>query len=133
MLILVVFFTACNDNQSHSAYSTAEVQLLKSDLATLQFRVDSLITALAQKQTPPTPKQKSPKTKKVKTKTTSQQPSTSAYNWQSTSTTTTPSYKKTKEQETYRVRTGAICCDGTRSYSTGRGTCSHHGGVCQWV
>lgn len=24
------------------------------------------------------------------------------------------------------------CCDGTTSGSTGRGTCSHHGGVCDW-
>jgi tetratricopeptide (TPR) repeat protein len=25
----------------------------------------------------------------------------------------------------------SICCDGSRSGSTGRGTCSHHGGVCR--
>jgi hypothetical protein len=25
----------------------------------------------------------------------------------------------------------SICCDGSRSESTGRGTCSHHGGVCR--
>lgn len=24
------------------------------------------------------------------------------------------------------------CCDGSISYSRGRGTCSHHGGVCNW-
>lgn len=24
------------------------------------------------------------------------------------------------------------CCDGSTSSSTGRGTCSHHGGVCDW-
>lgn len=24
------------------------------------------------------------------------------------------------------------CCDGTTSSSSGRGTCSHHGGVCDW-
>lgn len=30
-------------------------------------------------------------------------------------------------------RGGAICNDGTRSYSTGRGTCSHHGGVAEWL
>ena len=24
------------------------------------------------------------------------------------------------------------CCDGSISYSTGRGTCSHHDGVCDW-
>jgi tetratricopeptide (TPR) repeat protein len=28
--------------------------------------------------------------------------------------------------------TETLCCDGTISYSTGRGTCSHHGGVCDW-
>lgn len=31
------------------------------------------------------------------------------------------------------TRVGAICCDGTRSYATGRGACSHHGGVCEWL
>lgn len=30
-------------------------------------------------------------------------------------------------------RTGAICRDGSRSYATGRGACSRHGGVAQWV
>lgn len=24
------------------------------------------------------------------------------------------------------------CCDGSTSYATGRGACSHHGGVCDW-
>jgi hypothetical protein len=28
---------------------------------------------------------------------------------------------------------GAVCRDGWRSNSTGRGTCSHHGGVARWV
>lgn len=28
---------------------------------------------------------------------------------------------------------GAICNDGTRSYSTGKGTCSHHDGVWYWL
>ena len=27
----------------------------------------------------------------------------------------------------------ALCGDGTYSYSSGRGTCSHHGGVEQWL
>jgi endonuclease YncB( thermonuclease family) len=31
------------------------------------------------------------------------------------------------------VRTGAICSDGWRSSATGRGACSHHGGVAQWL
>lgn len=30
-------------------------------------------------------------------------------------------------------RIGAICKDGTTSKSTGSGTCSHHGGVAQWL
>jgi hypothetical protein len=28
---------------------------------------------------------------------------------------------------------GAICMDGWESSSTGRGTCSHHGGVSEWI
>ena len=35
--------------------------------------------------------------------------------------------------ESQQERGGAICRDGTRSYSTGRGTCSHHGGVSEWL
>lgn len=30
-------------------------------------------------------------------------------------------------------RIGAICRDGTRSSATGRGACSHHGGVARWL
>ena len=33
----------------------------------------------------------------------------------------------------YSERTGAICRDGAYSYATGRGACSWHGGVAQWV
>jgi len=36
-----------------------------------------------------------------------------------------------KKQGRYRI--GAICCDGTESSATGRGACSWHGGVCQWL
>ncbi len=28
---------------------------------------------------------------------------------------------------------GAVCKDGTRSKATGRGACSHHGGVDHWI
>src|SRR5260370_5464908 len=31
------------------------------------------------------------------------------------------------------VDAGARCSDGWRSYSSGRGTCSHHGGVAHWI
>ena len=30
-------------------------------------------------------------------------------------------------------RIGAMCMDGIRSSATGRGACSHHGGVAQWI
>ena len=32
-----------------------------------------------------------------------------------------------------RYRTGAICRDGWKSSATGRGACSHHGGVAYWI
>jgi len=32
----------------------------------------------------------------------------------------------------YEVRVGAKCKDGTSSSATGRGACSHHGGVSYW-
>ena len=34
---------------------------------------------------------------------------------------------------TYNVRTGAKCNDGSNSSATGRGACSHHGGVAYWI
>ncbi|WKD85826.1 Cell wall-binding protein YwsB [Polaribacter huanghezhanensis] len=33
----------------------------------------------------------------------------------------------------YSVRTGAKCRDGSSSSATGRGACSHHGGVSYWI
>jgi hypothetical protein len=41
-------------------------------------------------------------------------------------------YQK-KKVNVSTVRTGARCCDGTLSSATGRGACSHHGGVCEWL
>lgn len=35
------------------------------------------------------------------------------------------------QQQRYRV--GAICRDGWQSRATGRGACSHHGGVSEWL
>jgi hypothetical protein len=31
------------------------------------------------------------------------------------------------------TRTGAVCVDGTTTSTTGKGACSHHGGVAQWL
>lgn len=38
----------------------------------------------------------------------------------------------TLQADTDAHRTGAKCCDGTNSTATGRGACSHHGGVKYW-
>ena len=42
-----------------------------------------------------------------------------------------PAPQPIQQQATHRV--GAICRDGWRSYATGRGACSHHGGVGEWL
>ena len=34
---------------------------------------------------------------------------------------------------THSYRVGAVCKDGTGSSATGRGACSHHGGVSYWL
>jgi hypothetical protein len=36
-------------------------------------------------------------------------------------------------QSQFTVRIGAICRDGWESSATGRGACSHHGGVDHWL
>jgi hypothetical protein len=38
-----------------------------------------------------------------------------------------------KFQAGQRYRIGALCSDGTHSSATGRGACSHHGGVNCWL
>ena len=46
----------------------------------------------------------------------------------------TPSKPYTPYTPTYsNYGPSALCGDGTYSYSSGRGTCSHHGGVAQWL
>ena len=37
------------------------------------------------------------------------------------------------EEEEVAYRVGAYCVDGSYSYATGRGACSHHGGVREWA
>lgn len=44
-----------------------------------------------------------------------------------------PQVSSPKTSITSNGRTGAICHDGSRSSATGRGACSHHGGVAQWL
>jgi hypothetical protein len=41
--------------------------------------------------------------------------------------------EKIHKESGHQIRVGAICMDGWRSGATGRGTCSHHGGVREWV
>lgn len=45
----------------------------------------------------------------------------------------TPSYSPSAPSTNSNGRTGAICRDGWRSSATGRGACSHHGGVSYWL
>tara|TARA_R110001583_G_scaffold194829_3_gene367244 strand:+ start:749 stop:1177 length:429 start_codon:yes stop_codon:yes gene_type:complete len=40
---------------------------------------------------------------------------------------------KNYNYEKVKVRVGAVCRDGTTSTATGRGACSHHGGVDYWL
>ncbi len=42
-------------------------------------------------------------------------------------------YSNYKYKKINRIRVGAICNDGTTSKATGRGACSHHGGVKEWI
>jgi hypothetical protein len=42
-------------------------------------------------------------------------------------------YKSEQKINTNSVRKGALCRDGTFSKATGRGACSHHGGVKEWL
>src|SRR2546423_166840 len=44
-----------------------------------------------------------------------------------------PSKKTNTSNNTSGIRIGCICNDGTRSSATGRGACSHHGGVNHWL
>ena len=46
-----------------------------------------------------------------------------------------PSIKSRTETRTnnVKIRIGAVCNDGTTSRATGRGACSHHGGVDYWL
>jgi len=53
------------------------------------------------------------------------------YNYEQ-SKTNTNSYNNYNSENT-KVRIGAVCRDGTTSTATGRGACSHHGGVDYWL
>lgn len=41
-------------------------------------------------------------------------------------------YRELTSKVKYYYTGRTICCDGWISYSSGRGTCSHHGGICQF-
>jgi uncharacterized lipoprotein YehR (DUF1307 family) len=74
--------------------------------------------------------------KKYKENYTAINPETSvSYNYTS-SEKNSPHYTYKKKKSNYQassIRVGAKCCDGTTSSATGRGACSHHGGVCEWL
>jgi hypothetical protein len=132
-------FLSCSDNTSTNDQS--DYLLLKEQVLVLQNRVDSLIQVLSEQQRPVASQKLQKKNAKSNIKKNAIQFSLTSegndkeknYNWENTATKTTPDYKPKKETQAYQVRTGATCCDGSRSYATGRGACSHHGGVCQWL
>ncbi|MBR3157420.1 G5 domain-containing protein [Candidatus Saccharibacteria bacterium] len=55
------------------------------------------------------------------------------YTYTAPRTTTYAPRTTTRAPQSSGYRTGAICRDGWRSSATGRGACSHHGGVSQWL
>lgn len=71
------------------------------------------------KQKQPTPKQQKKTTTPKTSKPSASKPSTAP--------------KQQAPQTSSNGRTGAECRDGTRSSATGRGACSHHGGVARWL
>jgi predicted phage tail protein len=108
---------------------------LKEKVVALESKVDSLIRVLNEKQTINTLQKQKKKVKNPTPSLANQSVSSNKnnYTWEKPQTSVTPTYKPKKETQLYQVRVGAICCDGSRSYATGRGACSHHGGVCKWL
>ena len=135
---IIIPLLSCNDNSAAS--DRANYLLLKEQVNALESKVDSLLQALNKKETLPVKsKQKKrkniseSKTENLSSTNTNTDNNTAKYKQQHTKTNLRPAYTPKKETQTYQGRVGAICCDGTRSYATGRGACSHHGGVCRWL
>ncbi len=127
---------SCNDKTDNRK---ADYNLLQERFSGAEDRIDSLISVMKERELlKKTASQKKIKAKK-KSKVADNNLSAPARNdasehtWKSVNNQTIPSYRPVKEKEAYQVRVGAVCCDGSRSYATGRGACSHHGGVCQWL
>jgi len=47
--------------------------------------------------------------------------------------TATPNVINNQQTNKNHIRVGCICRDGSHSNATGRGACSHHGGVDHWL
>ena len=139
-LVLIFSFTCLLSCKDDSVKSNPDYRLLQQQLNGLQWRMDSLIIAIQKKEpSKGITQSKSKKTKKNSNSSTyvSSNPSNNSatgYTWKiSSENKTAPSYRPAKQKEVYQIRVGAICCDSSRSYATGRGACSHHGGVCRWL
>ena len=140
LFVVVVFFAfvACNNPPSHGEN---DLLILKEQVNSLQERIDSLVHELNKKEVLTVKsKQKNKRDRSVKNASASPQTVTTETStvqndntWKSTQTNSKPAYQPKREKSSYEVRVGALCCDGSRSSATGRGACSHHGGVCQWL
>ncbi len=140
LLVLFFMFTNLLSCKNDSANSNTDYRLLQQQIHGLQTRMDSLIISVKEKESLKGITQ--PKVKKKKKTSTNSaadvnsspsNKSTTDYTWKISESKTAPPYRPANQKETYQIRVGAICCDGSRSYATGRGACSHHGGVCQWL
>ncbi len=118
ILALVLFTYSCSrQNEPPKDVKKEVTTSTKQSADTLE---SSQTTSKDKQVTKTEPKKESVKTKREKKR---------------KSTETNP-YKKTQDYKSYsktQYRIGAICRDGTRSYATGRGACSHHGGVAYWL
>ena len=137
-VIVFCTFVACTNPPSQEENN---LLILKEQVNSLQSRMDSLVHELNKREVLAVkPRLKNKRNSGVKNSAATPQAvikeTSTVQNdniWKSTETNSKPVYKPKSESSSYEVRVGAICCDGSRSSATGRGACSHHGGVCQWL
>lgn len=119
LIVIVLIILACGNtkkNEQSTNTQKEETVNTQKDKGETKFDVTS-----KNEKTEPVPKKK-----KNKKKTTDNFSDNSSSRIEKQTTTKIETYKP-------KYRIGAICCDGTRSSATGRGACSHHGGVCEWL
>lgn len=141
LFCICLLLFACTNGSADRDTGSSELFYLQQKVDALQSRMDSLEKVLVPKVAVNSAKQTSTKKGRKRKNANANQgqgivsaeTSNTGDTWQQERATPTPVYQKKKAQEVYNIRTGAVCCDGSHSNATGRGACSHHGGVCQWL